>query len=196
MGEEGYSCISITTCTCINTSYVVWLCLVVCLLVVWVDNWLFVYFCFECFYIASFDHYFFCVKNPKMHKKIENRKVWSTLLSFISKHVLPCTFVLMALYIYEYSLFPMHLYPCGRTLNIYVTIVNRSSNLSWMISEWFCWSWDMHRFVPIYLSTYLFYCFCLISSPNVNLQMKRDIELQKPVAHTSIWLEKRESNLK
>ena len=31
-----------------------------------------------------------------------------------------------------------------------------------------------------------FYCFCLKSSPNVNLEMKRDIELQKPVAHTSI----------
>ena len=26
--------------------------------------------------------------------------------------------------------------------------------------------------------------------------MKRDIELQKPVAHTSIWLEKRESDQK
>ena len=36
VGEEGYSCISITTCPCINSSYVVWLCLVVCLLVVWV----------------------------------------------------------------------------------------------------------------------------------------------------------------
>ena len=112
---------------------------------------------------------FFYVKNPKTHKKLKNQKVWSTLLSFVSKHVLPCTFVLMALCIYEHSLFPMHLYPCGRTLDIYVTIVNRSSNLSWMISEWFCWSWNMHRLVPIYLPTHLFYCFCLKSSTNVNL---------------------------
>ena len=139
---------------------------------------------------------FFFVKNPKTHKKIENQKVWSTLLSFVSKHVLPCTFVLMALCIYEHSLFHMHLYPCGRTLDIYVTIVNKSSNLSWMISEWFCWSWNMHRLVLIYLPTHLFYCFCPKSSPNVNLQMKRGIELQNPVAHTSIWLGKRESDLK
>ena len=33
-GEEWYSCIIITTCPCVNTSYVVWLCLVMCLLVV------------------------------------------------------------------------------------------------------------------------------------------------------------------
>ena len=157
---------------------------------------MFVCFCIKCFYITGFYHYFFCVKNPKTYKKIENQKVWSTLLSFVSNHVLLCTFVLMALCIYEHSLFPMHLYYCGRTLDIYVTVVNRSSNLSWMINEWFCWSWDMHRLVPIYLPTYLFYCFCLKSSPNVNLQMKSDIELQKPVAHISIWLGKRESDLK
>ena len=90
----------------------------------------------------------------------------------------------------------MHLYYYGRTPKIYVIVVNRSSNLSWMISKWFCWSWDMHRLVPIYLPNHLFYCFCLKSSPNVNLQMKRDIELQKLVAHTSIWLGKRESDLK
>ena len=104
----------------------------------------------------------FYVKNPKTHKKkIENQKVWSTLLSFVSKHVLPCTFVLMALCFYERCLFHMHLYYCGRTLDIYVTVVNRFSNLSWMISEWFCWSWDMHRLVPIYLPAYLILLFLL-----------------------------------
>ena len=102
----------------------------------------------------------------------------------------------MALCIYERSFLPMHLYHCGRNLDIYVTIVNRSSILSWMISQWYCWSWDMHRLVPIYLPTHLFCCFCLKSSSNVNLQMKRDIELQKPIMHTSIWLGKRESNVK
>ena len=111
----------------------------------------------------------FYVKNPKTHKKFENQKVWSTLLCFVLKHVLPCTFLLMALCIYERSLFPMHLYYCGRTLDIYVTVVNGSSNLSGMISEWFHWSWDMHRLVPLYLPTHLFYCFCLKSSPIVNL---------------------------
>ena len=100
---------------------------------------------------------FFLSKIQKHIKKIENQKVWSTLLSFVSKHVLLYTFVLMVLCIYERSLFAMHLYHCGRILNIYVTVVNRSSNLSWMISEWFCWSWDMHKLVPIYLLTLLFY---------------------------------------
>ena len=115
---------------------------------------------------------------------------------FCHKHVLPRIFVQMALCIYECSLFPMHSYHCGRNLDIYVIVVNISSNLSWMISQCFCWSWDMHRLVPIYLPTILFYFFCLKSSTNVNLRMKRDNELQKFVTHTSIWLGKRESNQK
>ena len=115
---------------------------------------------------------------------------------FCHKHILPCTFVLMVLCIYECNLFPMHSYYCGRNLDFYMIVVNRSLNLSWMISQWFCWSWDMHRLVLIYLPTLLFYCFYLKSSINVNLQMKRDIELQKPVAYTNIWLGKRESDVK
>ena len=111
----------------------------------------------------------FCVKNPKSLINI---------IVYCHKHVLPCTFVFMALWIYERSLFPMHSYHCGRNLNIYVIVVNRSSNLSWMISQWFYWSWDMHRLLPIYLPTCLFFCFK--SSTNVNLQMKRDNKLQKP----------------
>ena len=101
----------------------------------------------------------FYVSKIQKHIKIEYWKVWSTLLSFVSKHVLPCTFVLMALCMYERNLFPMHLYHCGRTLDIYMTVVNRSSNLSWMISECFCWSWDMHRLMPIYLLTIYFIVF-------------------------------------
>ena len=88
----------------------------------------------------------------------------------------------------------MHSYHYGKNLEIYVIVVNRSSNLSWMISEWLCWSWDMHRLVSIYLPTFYF-CFAKKSSPNVNLQMKKDVELQKPVAHSSIWLGKRVSDL-
>ena len=158
---------------------------------------MFVCFCIKSFYIAGFYHFFFfCVKNPKTHKKNRKSKNLIDFVEFVSKHVTHCTFVLMALCIYEHSLFPMHLYPCGRTLDIYVTVVNRSSNLSWMISEWFCWSWNMHRLVPIHLPTHLFYCFCLKDLSNVNIKMKRDIMLQKLVAHTSIWLGKRENDLK
>ena len=118
------------------------------------------------------------------------------IIVFCHKHILPCTFLLMALCIYKRSLFPMHSYHCGKTLDIYVIVLNKSSILSWMISQWFCWFWDIHRLVPIYLPTILFYCFCLKNSTNVNLQLKRDIKLQKPVAHSSIWLGKRESDLK
>ena len=115
-------------------------------------------FCFKCFYIVAFNQFFsyFYVKNPKTHKKEKIQKVWSTLLSFVSKYVLPCTFVQMALCIYEHSLFPMHSYHCRRNFEIYVTIVNRCSTLSWITNEWFCWSWDMHKLVPIYLPTLLF----------------------------------------
>ena len=52
--------------------------------------------------------------------------------------VWPCTFVLMAMCIYKHSLFFMHSYHFGKNLDIYVIVVNRSSNLSSMISQWFC----------------------------------------------------------
>ena len=100
-----------------------------------------------------------CVKIPKTHKKVENPKCLIGIVVFCHKHFLPCTFVQMALCIYECNLFSMHSYHCGKNLEIYVIVVNRSSNLSWMISQWFCWSWDMHRLMPIYLPTLLFYCF-------------------------------------
>ena len=40
----------------------------------------------------------------------------------------------------------------------------------------------------------IIFFFAIKSSPNVNLQLKRDIELQKPVTHTSIRLGKRKSD--
>ena len=46
----------------------------------------------------------------------------------------------------------------------------------------------------LYIFPLFIFVFAKKSSPNVNLQMKRDIELQKPLAHTSIWLGKRESD--
>ena len=114
-------------------------------------------FCYRssmCWKLCLFAFYFECF--------LSIFYLWQVCL----KHVLPFTFVLMALCIYERSLLPMHSYLSGRNLNIYVTVVNRFSNLSWMISQWYCWSWDMHRLVPIYLHTHLFDCFCLKSSPN------------------------------
>ena len=48
----------------------------------------------------------------------------------------------------------------------------------------------------LYIFPLFIFIFAKKSSPNVNLQIKRDTELQKPVAHTSIWLGKRESDQK
>ena len=108
-GWKGYSCISITTCPCINTSYALWLCLVVCLLIMWFEICFFVFAffhsnCFHCYFWSIFS--FLCVKKSKNHIKSRKSKVWLTVLSFVSKLILPCTFVLMALCIYEHSLFP------------------------------------------------------------------------------------------
>ena len=127
-------------------------------------------------YFLSIFYCLLCQKS-KNTQKVKNPKSLIDIIVFCHKHILPCTFVLMALCIYERSLFPMHSYLCGRNLDIYMTVVNRSSNLSWMISQWYCWSWDIHRLVSIYLLTLLFYYFCLKSSPNLNLQMKIDNEL-------------------
>ena len=74
----------------------------------------------------------FLASMSKIQKHIKCRKSRNLIdiVKFCHKHVLPCIFVLMALCIYEHSLYPMHLYHCGRYLDIYVIVVNRSSNLS------------------------------------------------------------------
>ena len=61
----------------------------------------------------------------KIQKHIKSRKSKNLIdiIEFCHKHVLPCTFMLMALCIYENSLYPMHLYHCGRYLDIYVIVV-------------------------------------------------------------------------
>ena len=48
----------------------------------------------------------------------------------------------------------------------------------------------------LYIFPLFIFVFAKKNSPNVNLQMKRDVELQKAVAHTSIRLGKRESDQK
>ena len=57
---------------------------------------------------------------------------------------------------------------------------------------------DLETCIDLCLYLFLLFIFCFYkkSSPNVNLQMKRDIELQKPVTHTSIRLGKRKSDQK
>ena len=124
----------------------------------WVDSlfrkivFVFVYFFLSVFTLLFFINLFLAFVCRKSKNLIN-------IVEFCHKHVFPCTFVLMALCIYEHSLNPIHLYHCGRYLDIYVIVVNRSLNLSWMISQWSCWSWDMHRLLPIYLPTCLFCLF-------------------------------------
>ena len=57
---------------------------------------------------------------------------------------------------------------------------------------------DLETCIDLCLYTFPLFIFVFAkkSSPNVNLQMKRDFELQKPVAHSSIRLGKRVSDLK
>ena len=78
MGEEGYSCISITTCPCINTFNVLWWCLVVCFLLAWTKknnkkNNLFV-----CLYLNVFTLLFFInlllLIVSKIQKYIKSKK--------------------------------------------------------------------------------------------------------------------------
>ena len=58
------------------------------------------------------------------HIKIEKfKKFYRTCSSTYRMWVLPCTFVHMALYIYEFSLFFMHLFLCGKNLEIYVWLL-------------------------------------------------------------------------
>ena len=57
---------------------------------------------------------FVWVKNPKPHKKWKIQKVWRICLSTCLMCVWPCTFVQMALCIYELSLLFLHLYLCEK----------------------------------------------------------------------------------
>ena len=135
VGEEGYSCISITTCPCINTSNVLWLCLVMCYCLFELKIFCLFAFALNVFTLLILINLFlFYVKNPKTHKKLKIQKGWSTLLCFVSNifclvpsYKWPCAFKSVAC-----SLSTSYL--CGRNLDIYVTVVNRSSNLSWMNS--------------------------------------------------------------
>ena len=113
----------------------------------------------HCCFLSIFSCFY--VKNPKTHKNWKSKKV-DRHRCVLSQNI----FCLVPLYKWPYAFKSVTCslstpYLCGRNLDIYVIFVNRSSNLSWMSSQRYCWSWDMHRLTPIYLLTHLFYCFCL-----------------------------------
>ena len=69
---------------------------------------------------------FFCFVWVKIQNHIKNEKLKKfdhTCLSTYHMWVLPCTFVQMALCIYKLSLFFMHLFLCGKNLDIYVWLL-------------------------------------------------------------------------
>ena len=80
-----------------------------CLLIDYVIWNLFVFFCILSYKLSSIllliNLFIFMCQKSKNHIKSRKSKFWLTLLSFVSKLVLPCTFVLMVLCIYERSLF-------------------------------------------------------------------------------------------
>ena len=80
-----------------------------CLLIDYVIWNLFVCFCILSYKLSSIllliNLFILMCQKSKNHKKSRKSKVWLTLLSFVSKLVLPCTFLLMALCIYKRSLF-------------------------------------------------------------------------------------------
>ena len=80
-----------------------------CLLIDYVIWNSFVCFCTLSYKLSSIllliNLFILVCQKSKNHIKSRKSKVWVTLLSFVSKLVLPCTFVLMALCIYELSLF-------------------------------------------------------------------------------------------
>ena len=80
-----------------------------CLLIDYVIWNLFVCFCILSYKLSSIllliNLFILMCQKSKNHIKNRKSKVWLTLVSFVSKLVLPCTFVPMALCIYERSLF-------------------------------------------------------------------------------------------
>ena len=80
-----------------------------CLIIDYVIWNLFVCFCILSYKLFSLllliNVFILMCQKSKNHIKSRKSKVWLTLLSLVLKLVLPCTFVLMALCIYEHNLF-------------------------------------------------------------------------------------------
>ena len=124
--------ISIRTCPCINSFYMLWLCLL-CYHSSMFWQLLFVFFNrFECLLFDQSSHTFV----SKIQKHIKSRKSKKfDRHYYVLSHTCLALYLRIALCIYKLSLFFLHLYHCGKNLDIYVTVVNRSSNLLWMICE-------------------------------------------------------------
>ena len=95
MSMHQYFLCFVTLFSCLFIDYVIW-------------N-LFVCFCILSYKLSSIllliNLFILMCQKSKNHIKSRKSKVWLTLLSFVSKLVLPCTVVLMALCIYERSSF-------------------------------------------------------------------------------------------
>ena len=105
-------------------------CVLCVIILAWFEYLCLFVICFKCFYIIFYQSFLTFVPKIQKHKKVENPKSLIGIVVFCHKHVLPYTFIQMALCIYERSLFSMHSYHRGKNLDIYVIVVNRSSNLS------------------------------------------------------------------
>ena len=105
-------------------------------------------------------YFCFCVcKNPKTHKTWKVQKFNRICLSTYEFGLVPS-------YYWCSAFSSLVCYVCtfifvGKSWHLCVTVVNQSSSLSWIISQWSWWFWYMHRLEPIYLPTPL--CFCFIT---------------------------------
>ena len=121
-------------------------CVLFVVMLAWFENLcLFVCMCFKCFHIVVFYQSFL------------------VFVSKIPKHIKTCIvismFCLVSLYLWLCAFTSIACSLCTHIIvgEIYVIVVNKSSNSSWIIIQWFCWFWDMHRLVPIYLLTCLLF---------------------------------------
>ena len=129
-----------------------------CLLSVYVDGCLFIYLCILLVYFLFLIYLFLLCQKSKNHIKIRKSKSLIDIVEFCLRTCFALYLCANGFVLFRALLVFMHLYHCGKNLEIFVIVVNRSSNLSWMISERLWWSWDMHRLVFIYLPT-LYFCF-------------------------------------
>ena len=128
---------------------------------------LFLFFCFFVFTLLLLINLFLLVcQKSKNHIKSRKSKKIDRYCWVLSQNM----FYLVPLCIYEHSLFPTRSYYCGRNFEIYVTVVNRSSTLSWMISEWFvnletCIDLRLYIF-PLFILLFLLKELTKCKSPN------------------------------
>ena len=129
------------------------------------------------------------------HVKSENFKKSDRIcLSTYYMWVLPCTFIQMTLCIYELSLFFMHLYLCGKNLNIYVWFlqINLQACHELLVNSHV--GFDTYVDLCLYIFPH-FLSFLLKELTKCKSPNEKRYWVAKAVTHTSIWLGKRESDL-